>query len=390
VVKAKDRIEVNYEQLGEALWGFTTMDSENRLVGFDVMGLLSEMNEDQKSKLRSEITILEMFAVTYACRQEVGDAKVIQCVLDSYHDSCYESMEYDGATQEQIESFENLLQKRYQGYYNARPKDIEAHKRGSIPWYVGKTATQYVFGSLKKVVWLDKAYMFQVIFGTTVKTARDLIGKYKIITTKEKEGPNSDKGRKIIMSEKISLSEKQIDTLCYFLCNFSMSLHLLLLEEHKDKDVDSSAWTEQYEDILGHPITQWPLERKQEQEQLVHALGEDKAQRVLEEILYFLIFHIVNNCCGPYVSKRELIRLLDRFYKVAFTEWLPISPDRDSYNKYAGARNALEKFSIDLAIILDENFITGAKMAIPASIVARDMKSVIDKFFKEPHRFGLD
>ena len=164
------------------------------------------------------------------------------------------------------------------------------------------------------------------------------------------------------MSEKLSLSEKQIDMLCYFLCNFSMSLNFLLLKAYKERDSDSPSWIEQYDDILGRPITEWLPKRKQELEQLESTLDKDKVQRVLEETLYFLIFHVVNNCCGPYISKRELVKLLDRFYKVAFTEWLPLSPAKDGYNKYAQSRNPLEKLSFELITILDENIFTGLNM----------------------------
>jgi len=123
--------------------------------------------------------------------------------------------------------------------------------------------------------------------------------------------------------------------------------------------------------------------------QLEEGIGKDKAQGVLEETIHFLIFFMMIRC-GPYILEGEVKKLLDRFYKVASTEWMPISKQRDRHIKYARARNPLEKFSIDLAIILDENIFTGARMAIPASSVARDMKSAIDKFFKEPHKFGLD
>lgn len=192
----------------------------------------------------------------------------------------------------------------------------------------------------------------------------------------------------MMMHEKSLLTEKQIDMLCYFLCNFNMSLDLLLLKAHNERNSDCPSYWEQYEDILGSPITQWSLERKQELEQLGNTIGEYKMQKLMEETLYFLIFHIVNNCCGPHISKKELIRLLDRFYQVAFTEWMPISPSKDSYNKYARSRNPLEKFSMELVTILDTDIFTGTKMAIPVASLMKDVKSVIDKFFKEPHQFG--
>jgi len=122
------------------------------------------------------------------------------------------------------------------------------------------------------------------------------------------------------MHEKSLLTEKQIDMLLYFLCNFSTSLELLLLKAYNEKNSNCPSYMEQYKDIVSCPMTQWPLERKQELEQLGDAIGEYRMQKIMEETLYFLIFHIVNSCCGPYVSKKELIRLLDRFYEVAFTE----------------------------------------------------------------------
>lgn len=192
------------------------------------------------------------------------------------------------------------------------------------------------------------------------------------------------------MHEKCLLTEKQIDMLCYFLCNFSTSLEFLLLKAHNEKDSNRPSYIEQYKDIVGRSITQWPLERKQELERLGDAIGEYKMQKLMEETLYFLIFYIVNNCCGPYVSKKELVRLLDRFYEVAFTKWMPISPSRNSYNKYARSRNPLEFFIIKLITILDEDIFTGMKMATPVAELIRDIKSVIDKFFKEPHQFGLN
>lgn len=59
------------------------------------------------------------------------------------------------------------------------------------------------------------------------------------------------------MSEKISLSEEQIGTLCYLLGNFCMSLYFLLLKAYKEeKSSDSPSWIKQYKDILGRPPTE--------------------------------------------------------------------------------------------------------------------------------------
>jgi len=183
-----------------------------------------------------------------------------------------------------------------------------------------------------------------------------------------------------IMHEKSSLTEKQIDMLCYFLCNFSMSLILLLLKAYNEKDSDRPSYIEQYKEIVGHPITEWSLERKQELEQLGKSIGIHKMQKIIEETLYFLIFHIAN-WCRPYISEKECVRLLDRFYEVAFTEWLPISPDRDSYNKYTEIHNPLQFFIVKLTAILDEDASIWIKMTIPVAELMRDIKSVVDKFF---------
>jgi len=178
--------------------------------------------------------------------------------------------------------------------------------------------------------------------------------------------------------------------LCYFLCNFNVSLQLLLWKAYNNKNSDCPSFSEEeYEDIIGNPIAQWSPKRTQKFEQLINTIGEHRTQKMIEETLYFLIFHIVNNCCGPYLSKKDLIRLLDRFYEVAFTEWMPISPSKDSYNKYAKSRNYLEKFMWKLITIFDVNIFTGLKMSIPAAQLYRDIKSVIDKFFTEPHHFEL-
>ncbi len=220
------------------------------------------------------------------------------------------------------------------------------------------------------------------------------------------------------MSENISLSEEQIGTLCYLLRNFCMSLYFLLLKAYKEiKGSNFPSWIEQpefthlYEDILRHPFAEWSHERKQEMEQLEDDIGKDKAQRVLEgkdaqlqkllqnqylgigkgktqgvleEAVSFLIFFIAS-FCRPYVLEGEVEKLLNRFYKVMSTEWTPIFSFRDRHIKYAGARNPIEKFSIDLAIILGEDVFTGLKFGMLASEVARDIRFTIDKFFKESH-----
>ncbi len=145
--------------------------------------------------------------------------------------------------------------------------------------------------------------------------------------------------------------------MCYLLANFCMSLYFLLLKAYKEeKSSDSLSWIEQYKDILGRPPTEWSHEQKQEMGQLEEGIGKDKAQGVLEETIHFLIFFMMIRC-GPYILEGEVKKLLDRFYKVASTEWMPISKQRDRHIKYARVRNPLEKFSIDLAIILDQKYI---------------------------------
>ena len=210
------------------------------------------------------------------------------------------------------------------------------------------------------------------------------------------------------MSEKTLLSEEQIGAMCHLLINSGMSLYFLLLKTHKEKDSDFPSSIEQYEDILRHPFAEWSQERKQELEQLEDDIGKDKARRVLEgkdaqlqkllqnqylgvgkgkaqavleESISFLIFSITS-FCRPYVLHGEVDKLLNHFYKVISTKWTSISSLRDSHFKYATAPSPLEKFSIDLAIILDENILVGAEMAIVASWVARDIRFSTDKFFK--------
>ncbi|HIH95967.1 MAG TPA: fibronectin type III domain-containing protein [Thermoplasmata archaeon] len=177
LAKVRQRIEVTCEQLGRVLLGFTIKISEDPLEGLDV----SDISEEVKLRLSDEVVLLEMFAITYACQQEIINPEINQCVLDSYHKYLYDWMEHNGATQEQIESFEELLQKRYEGYYNAIRKDSEAHKTGNIPWYMGRTATEYVFGEFKDVFW---AMHFSIIFGSTLKAARGLIREYEILANK--------------------------------------------------------------------------------------------------------------------------------------------------------------------------------------------------------------
>lgn len=182
------------------------------------------------------------------------------------------------------------------------------------------------------------------------------------------------------MNEKILLSERQMDILCSYLINFDLCLGFLLLKAYKEKDSDYSSWIDQYENILGRPMTQWAHERGRELEQLWTAIGEDKARRVMEEKICFLIF-ITANYCEPYVLKGEVKKLVGHFYD-AFMKAPFISLSRESYDKYVGARNPLEKLSIDLVTILNENIFTGARLALPASLVVKNIKLTIDNLFK--------
>jgi len=179
LAKIKQKIQVTCEQLGGVLLVFTIKISDDPLEGLDV----GDISEEVKLRLSDEIVLLEMFAITYACQQEIINPEMNQCVLDSYHEYLYDWMEYNGATQEQIESFEELLQKRYEGYYNAMRKGSGAHKTGGdVLWYIGRTAAEYVFGESRDVFWVMR--FSTIFFGSTLKAARGLIREYEVLEKK--------------------------------------------------------------------------------------------------------------------------------------------------------------------------------------------------------------
>ncbi len=178
--EANERIEVTCEQLGLILLKWTIEASKDPFEGLDV----GEMNEHERRKLRDEIVMLRMFAITYAVQQQVTDPDVRQIILDFYHGHVGESMEYAGVGVGERESFEETLQDRYKTYYDALRKDSEARRTGGIPWYVGKTASEHALGHSKDPEWTMSLF---AKFSSTFKATKGLLHAYKILPDKKNE-----------------------------------------------------------------------------------------------------------------------------------------------------------------------------------------------------------
>lgn len=182
--EANKRIEVTCEQLGLILLKWTIEASKisfeelNTFEGLDV----GKMSEHEKKKLGDEIVKLTMFAITYAVQQQVTDPNVRQTILDSYHGHAGKSLEFVGMETGERASFENALQERYKAYYDALRKDSEARRIGTIPWYIGKTAAEYVFGHSRDLLWITQLFMQ---FGSTLKATKDLLSRYKLLADKK-------------------------------------------------------------------------------------------------------------------------------------------------------------------------------------------------------------
>jgi len=179
VGNSKRKIEVTYEQLGEILLGLTLPISKDPteevlLEGFDV----SDMSEREKLKLNDEIFMLRMFAITYACQQEITTSEMSKHIIDSYHEHVYDWMKHNGTPEEAITSFSECLQERYKAYYSALRKGLEAHKSELKLWYIGKTAAKYALGESEDPLWTTQ---FVINLVSTVEAARNLIGEYKIL-----------------------------------------------------------------------------------------------------------------------------------------------------------------------------------------------------------------
>lgn len=176
----EEKIEVTCEQLGEILFRFTIEIAKSPLEGFDV----SDMSERRKLRLSDEILILEMFAVIYACQQQITNLKINQRILDSYHKYIYDWIKHKGASKEVITSFEEGLQERYKEYYSALHKGLETRKTEMFLWYIGKTAAEYALEESEDPLW---TMQFSVKVASTVKATRDLIKKYRVLINKKND-----------------------------------------------------------------------------------------------------------------------------------------------------------------------------------------------------------
>lgn len=178
--EANKRTEVTCEQLGLILLKWTIEASKNPLEGLDV----GEMSEQERRKLKDEIVMLRIFAITYAVQQQVTDPEVSQIILDSYHGHIGGSMAYIGMEVGKRESLAKTLHDRYKTYYNALEKDSEARRTGGIPWHIGKTAAEHALGHSKDPLWTMHLFL---MFGSTFKATKGLLGQYKILADKKNE-----------------------------------------------------------------------------------------------------------------------------------------------------------------------------------------------------------
>jgi len=178
VNEANKRIEVTCEQPGLVLLKWTTEASKDPFEGLDV----GKMSEYERRKLEDEITILKMFAITYAVQQQVTDPNVGQTVLDFYHEHFGNSMKYIGAGAGEQKSFEKTLQERYEAYYDVLRKDAEARRTGGIPWHTGKTVSEHALGHSKDP---ECTMSLFAKFSSTFKATKGLLREYKILADRK-------------------------------------------------------------------------------------------------------------------------------------------------------------------------------------------------------------
>lgn len=169
----KKKGEITAKELGVALYN-SMVDSYKRWsleLQKDIE--FETLNNEEKVSFEWELIFLGMFGIINICENIIKDKKVLNRVLDSFHEIFKRKLIEDGY-REDLKDFVSLLNQRYTQYKNALSK---TDKAGPL-FHLGKIAFQNLFPKLDPDIRV--VYKLSVLFNGQGMKSRIIIDSFTI------------------------------------------------------------------------------------------------------------------------------------------------------------------------------------------------------------------